>query len=155
MRVADLIYFTDKEKREAVAYCCKYWNVSVQDYVKTFLETLARRVALLHKYGFINDTLDYGNVTMLGEIMDYEWITAPNVALLDGSDGLILTDERKEKEILYGAEICLQLKAMLQEEYNLYDIYKRFVEAYGKVDSAFIQNNPRIQKMLKKEEIIL
>ena len=155
MRVADLIYFSDEGKRKAVDYCCKYWKIPAQDYVKTFINTLAKHVALLHKHGFINDTLDYGNVTMLGEIMDYEWITAPNICLLDGTDGLVLTEERKEKEILYGAEVCLQLKAMLQEEYNLYDIYKAFVEEYERINPLFIRNNQRIKKMLNREDIIL
>lgn len=155
-RVADLIYLNNDERNRAIEYCCKYWNIDSRLYTKTFMRTLAKNVALLHKHGFINDTLDCGNVTMLGEIVDYEWVTAPNIKLLDGTDGCsILTKERKEKEILYGAEVCLQLKAMLCEEYNLFEIYKEFVAKYSEINQNFIINNERIQKMLKKEKFIL
>ena len=113
-------------------------------------------MAILHKHNFINDTLDYGNVTMLGEIIDYEWMTAPNIKLLDGTDGCsILTEERKEKEILYGVEVCLQLKAMLQENYNLFDIYKEFIDEYGKLNYDFVNKNERIEKILNKEKFVL
>ncbi|MCH5162261.1 MAG: hypothetical protein J1G38_02085 [Clostridiales bacterium] len=154
-RVADLTYFTESEKADAVEYCCGYWGIPADEYTKTFTEQLATHVALLHKHGFINDTLDYGNVTMLAEVIDYEWVTAPGIKLFDGTYGLQITDERKEKEILYGAEVCLQLKAMLHEEYNLFDIYQAFTSAYRKVNADFLDANTNIRKILNKEEIIL
>ena len=156
LRVADLIYFNNAERNKAIEYCCKYWNIDARYYSKTFIQTLAKNVAILHKHGFINDTLDYGNVTMLGEIVDYEWVTAPNIKLLDGTDGCsVLTEERKEKEILYGVEVCLQLKAMLYEEYNFFNIYESFVYEYSKINCDFINKNERIRLMLNKERFIL
>lgn len=154
-RVADLIYLTEDEKESIVNYCCKYWGISTSDYSKTFIEKLASHVAILHKNGFINDTLDYGNVTMMAEIIDYEWVTAPGIKLFDGTYGLEITDERREKEILYGTEVCLQLKAMLHMEYNFFDIYEEFIESYSKINPRLLKENPRVQKILNREEVVL
>lgn len=154
-RVADLMYLTETEKRSVIDYCCKYWGISTDEYTKTFIQKLAINVALLHKNSFINDTLDYGNVTMLAEIVDYEWITAPDIKLFDGTYGLEITDERKEKEILYGVEVCLQLKALLHMEHNLFDIYEEFAEAYSEINPQFLKQNERIQKILTRKEVVL
>jgi len=154
-RVADLMYFPEKEKKKAVEECCKFWEIAETEYTEKFTEQLALHVATLHKNGFINDTLDYGNVTMLAEIIDYEWVTAPGIKLFDGTYGLEISEERKEKEILYGAEVCLQLKAMLFEKYNLFDIYQKFVLAYGKINPQFVRENDEIKKILKRESFVL
>ena len=116
-RVADLTYLTEEERERAIGESCRYWGIPRADFTQKFAQVLANHVAVLHKHGFINDTLDYGNVTLLAEIIDYEWVTAPGIKHLDGSFGLELSEERREKEILYGAEVCLQLKAFLHEEY--------------------------------------
>ena len=154
-RVADLMYFTDKERRRAVEACSTFWDVSPNDYIKKFTYELARHVAVMHEHGFINDTLDYANVTLLAEIVDYEWVTAPGIRLPDGTFGLEIADERREKELLYGAEICLQLKAFLQEEHELFDVYRDFIRAYRAVCPQFVERCTNVQKMLQREEIIL
>lgn len=154
-RVADLMYFADEEKRRAVQVCCDFWGVAPKQYTQKFTQELAKHVAVMHKNGFINDTLDYANVTMLAEIVDYEWVTAPGILLPDGTYGLEITDTRREKELLYGAEICLQLKAMLQEPYALFDCYREFIEAYQNINPQFIEQCDGVQKMLDREEIIL
>ncbi|MDY6367574.1 MAG: hypothetical protein SPL13_03545 [Clostridia bacterium] len=154
-RVADLTYLDENERKSIVKQCCDFWEITEKNFTVKFTEKLAERVALLHKNGFINDTLDYGNVTMLAEIIDYEWVTAPNIKLLDGSYGKEISEERKEKEILYGAEVCLQLKAILREEFNLFDVYRTFVNSYMKVNKHFVETNENVQKILRKEEIIL
>lgn len=154
-RVADLMYFTDEEKQRAVQVCCDFWGISPKQYVQKFTQELAKHVAIMHKHGFINDTLDYANVTMLAEIIDYEWVTAPGILLPDGTYGLEISDARREKELLYGAEICLQLKAMLQEPYALFDCYREFLEAYRSINPQFAEQCEGVQKMLEREEFIL
>lgn len=154
-RVSDLMYFNEAERLDAIKYCCDYWGVPTDEYINKFTRALAENVAILHKNGFINDTLDYGNVTMLSELVDYEWVTAPGIKLFDGTYGLEITEERKEKEILYGSEICLQLTALLHKEGNLFDIYNKFVESYSRINPEFVNNNCRIQKILNKEAFIL
>lgn len=154
-RVADMMYFTDKEKQRAVQVCCDFWSISPKQYTQKFTQELAKHVAVMHKHGFINDTLDYANVTMLAEIIDYEWVTAPGILLPDGTYGLEITDARREKELLYGAEVCLQLKAMLQEPYALFDCYREFIEAYQNIYPQFAEQCDGVQKMLAREEFIL
>ncbi len=154
-RVADLMYFTDKEKLSVIDDCCRFWGVSREEFVSTFTNVLANHVAVMHKHGFINDTLDYGNVTMLAEIIDYEWVTAPGIKLLDGTYGMEISDARREKELLYGAEVCLQLKALLHQEYNLFDIYIQFISQYSQVNPQFVNSCIGAQKMLAKEKIII
>ena len=75
--------------------------------------------------------------------------------MFDGTYGLEISKERKEKELLYGAEICLQLAAFLQQEYNLFDIYKEFIASYATVNPEFVNQNNAIQKMLRGEEFII
>lgn len=154
-RVADLMYITGKKRREVIESCCAYWGVGNAQYIEKFTKTLAHNVAVLHKNGFINDTLEYSNVTLLGEIVDYEWVTAPGIRLIDGTLGLEIMEERREKELIYGAEVCLQLKALLHKKYNLFDIYRDFVESYSEINFQFIKNNSFVQKMLKREKIII
>lgn len=155
-RIADLAFLTDKEKRRLIKQCCAYWDASSpDDYIKKFIARLASHIAILHKHDFINDTLDWGNVTMFAEIIDYEWITAPDVELPDGTCGRQLVKERKEKEILYGAEACLKMAAMLHKDYDLFDIYEIFVCAYKEINPQFVENNENIQKILKREMMVL
>ena len=154
-RVADLIYLTEDERKHAVEHCCKYWAIPFDKFMTKFTEQLAMHVAIMHKNGFINDTLDYGNVTLLAEVIDYEWVTAPGIKLFDGTYGLEISEERREKEILYGAEVCLQLRALLHEQYNLFDIYREFVSAYEKVNPEFVNRNENVQKILRRKEFVL
>ena len=67
----------------------------------------------------------------------------------------VIICERKEKEILYGAEVSLQLRALLREEYSFFDIYNEFVEEYGKINFEFVKQNGRIHRILNKETFIL
>jgi hypothetical protein len=154
-RVADLMYLTKEEQEEIIRECSNAWGVESAAYAETFVEMLAKRVATLHKHGFINDTLDYGNVTLMAEIVDYEWVTAPGINLPDGTNGLVICDDRREKEILYGAEICLQLCALLRLPYDLFSIYAKFVSAYEEINPQFIKNNMRTQKILNHEDFVL
>ncbi len=154
-RVSDLNYLSDKQKRAVVNKFCDYWKISQENYIEKFIEVLGKNIAIMHKNGFINDTLDYGNVTLLAEVVDYEWITAPNIKLLDGTYGLEISEERKEKEILYVAEICLQLKALLHKKYNLFNIYDQVIKFYNEVNPQFISKNINVNKMRKREKFIL
>ena len=154
-RVADLMYFSDGEKSDVVKFYSDYWHVSVKKFTAKFTSVLAEHVSVLHKNGFINDTLDYGNVTLLAEIIDYEWVTAPGIKLPDGTYGTQISAARCEKEILYGVEICLQLRALLREKYDFFDIYSEFIESYYKNNSQFVENSINIQKMLRREKFIL
>lgn len=153
-RVEDLVYL-EKQKRCIIRNCCEFWGIDIPYFTTKFTQVLAKRVAIMHKNKFINDTLDWGNVTLLAEIIDYEWVTTPNLKLPDGTYGLELTDARKEKEILYGVEVVLQLKALLHEEYNFYDIYQQFIESYSEINKKFVDSSVTINKILKREKFVL
>jgi len=155
LRVADLPFFKDEDKKEIIEVYSSYWNVEPKDFVDTFIKALAQHVGIMHKNGFINDSLEYSNVTILGEIIDYEWITAPNILLPDGSKGDIIQHERKEKEIFYAVEVVILLKSMLYQDFNMYDIYEKFIDEYRKYNNEYVISNENIMKILNRERFIL
>lgn len=77
------------------------------------------------------------------------------IKLFDGTYGLQISDERKEKELLYGAEVCYQLNALMYRQCNLFDIYEKFLASYVKVNPQFAKSTVGVRKMLNREEIIL
>lgn len=154
-RVLDLAYLPPSEKEDTLLLCCRYWNIQIEHYLSIFAKKLGQHVGILHKNGFINDTLEYSNVTLLAEIVDYEFITAPGVPFLDGTDGTIIPTERREKEILYGSEILVQLSSLIYHSISLYDAYHLFIEGYRMENPLYIENNMTIQKILNRERIIL
>ena len=155
LRVADLAFFKDEYKKEIIDTYSNYWNITPKDFADTFVKVLAQHVGIMHKNGFINDSLEYSNITILGEIIDYEWITAPNIPLPDGSSGKIIQHERKEKEIFYAVEVVILLKSMLYEEFDFYEIYQKFIDEYRKYNNEYVESNENIKKILNKERFIL
>lgn len=154
-RVADLMYLTDDEKNQRVRECSEYWKIPAETYIECFARKLADSVAIMHINSFIDDTLEYSNITLLAEIVDYELVTAPGVPLYEGKYDDWRIEARKEKELLYGAEIILQLSHLLHRNLDFYSCYELFVGEYKKINPGFIDNNERVQKILNKEEIIL
>lgn len=155
LRVADIPFFKDEHKKEIIETYSNYLNIEPNDFVDTFIKVLAQHVGIMHKNGFINDSLEYSNVTLLGEIIDYEWVTAPNILLPDGSKGDIIQHERKEKEIFYSVEVVILLKSMLYQEYSLFEIYEKFIDEYRKYNNEYVESNENIKKILNKERFIL
>ena len=155
LRVADLAFFNDDYKEEIIYTHSNYWGIDTKDFIDTFVKVLAQHVGVMHKNGFINDSLEYSNVTMLGEIIDYEWITAPNILLPDGSKGDIIQPERKEKEIFYAVEVVILLKSMLYQEFNFFEIYQKFIDEYRKYNNDYVESNENIKKILNKERYII
>ena len=144
-RVLDLAYQKAGEKEKIIRECCNYWKIDKKEYINKFGFELGRHVGILHRNHFINDTLEYSNVTLLAEIVDYELVTAPDVPFNDGTDGTVIRDERREKEILYGAEIILQLSSLMFKPLSLYDCYSMFIAGYRKENPGYIDNNEEIQ----------
>lgn len=155
LRVADLAFFNDKVKEEIINIYSEYLKINSNDFIDTFIKILAQHVGIMHKNGFINDSLEYSNITMLGEIIDYEWVTAPDILLPDGSKGDIIQNERKEKEIFYAVETVILLKSMLYQDYNFFEIYEKFIAEYNKYNNEYVQNNENIKKIINRERYIL
>ena len=155
IRVADLPFFRDEDKKEIIRIYSEFFNIKPKYFIDNFIKIMAQNVGIMHKNGFINDSLEYSNVTILGEIIDYEWITAPNILLLDGSKGDILQHERKEKEIFYAVEVVILLKSMLYQDFNMFDIYEKFIDEYCKYNNEYVVSNENIKKILNRERFIL
>lgn len=154
-RVADLIYLSDKQKQKIVSYCSKYFKVSKKKFLISFLKKLANNVAHLHKWGFVNDTLEYSNVTLLGEIVDYELFSYPGILFDDGTDGRENLAERMEKEIFYATEIVLQLAALLKIKTDFYESYKAIVDEYKKINPQFVYSRKNILEICSRKEIVV
>lgn len=133
-RVADLMYLKDGKKNKAIKKVCSYLKIKKANYIKEFAYRLGKHVGILHKHDFINDTLEFSNVTLLAEILDYEWMTTPGIDLKDNTEGYDSSCggpiARRIKELLYGAEIVLQLSNFLHRELTLFEAYKMFIDGY-------------------------
>lgn len=73
-----------------------------------FAGKLAKSINTYQFLGASNDTLSPDNVTVAGEITDYEWIYVPGIPLPDGSTDIMLY-ERQLKEAIYYVDILLSL----------------------------------------------
>ncbi len=153
-RIADLQFYSDSIKNEIIKISCEFWNINTNDYLEYFCKKLANHISLMHKNGFINDSLEYSNITMLAEIVDYEWITAPDLPLPDGNSGDMYIYERKEKEILYAVEAILFLSALIHIKYDFFDIYETFISEYRKTNSDYVVLNKNIEKILKRTRFV-
>ncbi len=115
LRVNDLIYFNTKQKKEIITQVCMVVGIELQNYFEWFCERLGETIGMLHDAGGCNDTLDWGNITLAGEITDFEWIYVPGIPLPWG-DGHLNLSERRKKEIIYAFEICIKLSYLLHKE---------------------------------------
>lgn len=155
-RPRDLAFMKDEEKEKCVSRISEEMGADRRDFIPEFSRRLGERVGNLHAHGFLNDTLDDSNCTLMGEILDYEWMTAPGIPLEDGTMGDVLLDERREKEILYGAEIVLRLGAFLHEDVGgIAGAYRLFGEGYRKGNKAYWDGNASIRKILGGEKFVI
>ena len=154
-RPRDLAFMTDEEKEDCVRRISEEIGVDRKDFIPELSRRLGERVGELHAHGFLNDTLDDSNCTLMGEILDYEWMTAPGIPLEDGTMGDVLLDERKEKEIFYGAEIVLRLGGFLHEDVGgILGAYRLFGEGYRRGNQEYWDKNESIRKILDGEKFV-
>lgn len=76
--------------------------------VDAFARHLAGTIRRYHALGAVNDTLAADNVTIAGEITDFEWFFVPEIPLLDGSTDAGLSG-RQAKEAIYLIDVLLSL----------------------------------------------
>jgi tRNA A-37 threonylcarbamoyl transferase component Bud32 len=155
LRIADLQFFDHREKQEILDFYSTYFLVDISSYIRAFTEKLGERIGLMHANHFINDSLDYDNITLAAEITDYEWITAPGILLPDGSQGDVIQDERREKELIYALEAVLFLSAMLGSKHAFYELFEWLIGGYKKYNARFIENNQNINKILSRWKYII
>jgi hypothetical protein len=92
--------------------------------------TLGRTIGVYHRHDCVNDTLEASNVTLMGEITDFEWFSVPGVPLPDGTEPDMLV-ERQQKELLYAAEIGQELGALSGTRVSLQSTLRWCVEEYA------------------------
>jgi hypothetical protein len=155
LRIADLQFLNDNEKQEVLIFYSSYFNSTPIDFIKIFAEKLGEQIGLMHAHNFINDSLDYDNITLAAEITDYEWVTAPGILLPDGSQGDIIPNERREKEILYALEAVLFLSSILRFTMDFYEIFECLIRGYKKSNASFIAHNENINKIIAREKYIV
>ncbi|WP_419804761.1 hypothetical protein [Terriglobus sp.] len=114
VRVADLGFYTSEERARTIALTCQLRGWSKEAYLSEFAYVLGKTVAALHDRGGVNDSLEQSNVTLAGEVTDFEWMFVPGINTPDGMSDQHL-DERQAKEILYGIEIISLLCAYLSQ----------------------------------------
>lgn len=122
-RVADLAYFDDARKVAAVAETAGLcvWPTDPDGFVRAFAAQLTDTVLRYHALDCVNDSLSWDNCTLAAEPIDYEWFSVPGIPLPDGTEPTIRLAERQQKELIYIAEIAIQLAALLQTRVTLMD----------------------------------
>lgn len=130
LRVADLAYFDDVRKDQIIAEVSSLNGWAKADYVEEFIYTLSRNVAEFQSAGGCNDTLDPNNVTLAGEITDFEWVGVPDVPLPwgDFDENLV---QRRQKEVIYLYDIFIKLAAMLGSRIDHDRILGIMCDAFG------------------------
>lgn len=121
-RVADLAYIDSPARLKLLKriHELEYREtpMDVENVVDLFLSKLTIAVSKLHLMGGVNDHLTYDNVTITGDIIDFEWVYVPGIPCPDGTTDISL-DNRQEKSGLYILEIALQLSSLLGITYSL------------------------------------
>ena len=80
----------------------------IRNFIRNFAKKLVVNIEKYQSLGGVNDTLSADNVTIAGEITDFEWIYVPGIPLPDGWTDKYLF-ERQEKEAIYYIDIMLAL----------------------------------------------
>ena len=155
-RVADLAFFSDKSKNEILTFYCKYFDCEKNEFIHSFAKRLGENIGFLHANGIINDSLYYDNITLCAEICDYEWLTVPGMLLPNGQDASnIMTDERKEKEIIYAIEVMLRFAGIMQLKCDFYEIFDCIIAGYDKYNANFFLSSKQLQQIKNRKNIIL
>ena len=75
---------------------------------REFAKKIARNIESYQRLGVVNDSLSPDNVTLAGEVTDFEWVYVPGIPLPDGSTDSFL-DDRQRKEAVYFIDIMVAL----------------------------------------------
>ena len=132
-RVADLPLLPEKERRiELDRIADRYGYAGRPE--QWFAKRLASQVALLHKMGGVNDTLEWSNVTAAAEVTDFEWVTVPSIPLYyhDGRpvDDQVHLPERQWKEVIYGVEVCYRFASLIGDKHSQEECIQCFLDEY-------------------------
>jgi hypothetical protein len=135
LRVCDFTPARRKEWLRSVAY---FFNSSKsinknnkKSVAQTFALNLAASIICYQGHGAVNDTLSADNVTVAGEITDFEWIYVPGIHLPDGFTDQILV-ERQRKEAFYFIDVLISFCDGLDVNVTISDIVTFVTEKYSR-----------------------
>ncbi len=125
-RVADLAYFNDAKRIDAIAETAAMcgWSKEPDGFVRDFAVQLTNTVLKYHALDCVNDSLTWDNVTLAAEPIDFEWFSVPGIVLPDGTDPTTMLAPRQQKEVIYIGEISIQLAALLGTSITLLEIFE-------------------------------
>lgn len=111
-------------------------NLSIDHGLKVFAQHLAESINYYQSLGAVNDSLSPDNVTIAGEVTDYEWIYVPGVPLPDGwTDSMIL--ERQMKEAFYYVDVILSLCEGLSTSLSIIEVANLARQVIPDSDTGF------------------
>lgn len=144
-RVADLPWLPQQSRAGVISDICNLRGWNQDEFVRDFCEHLSKTMARYHQLGCINDSLSADNVTLAGEITDFEWFMAPGHPLPDGSqfeDAPI----RRRKEALYAYEIGCLLAHATGRPADLIKIIPALIKGYQGGDAECSDELSRLNK---------
>jgi len=154
-RMADIAFYTDKDKEEILNFYCNYFKTDRKGFIPAFAFKLAEQIGLYHNKGVINDSLYWDNITLCAEIVDYEWLTVPGMVLPNGQDAEhIMPKERKEKEIVYAVEATLRMTRLFHLDTDFYTILDALIKGYTVHNKEFFGESEALQKMVNRDKFI-
>jgi hypothetical protein len=103
--------------------------------VIAFARHLAGTIRQYHALGAVNDTLAADNVTIAGEITDFEWFYVPEIPLPDGTTDIRLS-ERQAKEAIYLIDVLLSLTEGLSLEMAIAELAMAALPLYSVEEGA-------------------
>jgi hypothetical protein len=103
--------------------------------VIAFARHLSRTIRQYHALGAVNDTLAADNVTIAGEITDFEWFYVPNIPLPDGTTDTRLF-ERQAKEAIYLIDVLLSLTEGLSLDMPIAELAAAALPQYNVEEDA-------------------
>jgi hypothetical protein len=110
---------------------------SSREKIKVFCKKIVHSINRYQYLGATNDTLSADNVTLAGEITDFEWVYVPGIPLPDGWTDKQLF-ERQSKEAAYFIDIILSLCEGLQTSLTIKEIATIGLNFCSDVSTPFV-----------------
>ena len=133
LRVADLSFVPSLDIREKfvedVARLCKLSKSTLDYFVYWFVESLSGSIIQLHSMGGACDSLTYDNVTLAGELVDFEWLFVPGIPTPDGNADIFI-EERQKKAAIYTCEIGFYLANFLDVRITISQLAKHILSKH-------------------------
>jgi hypothetical protein len=120
-------------------------KILLENKIKLFCKKIVDSINTYQNLGATNDTLSADNVTLAGEITDFEWIYVPGIPLPDGWTDKQLF-ERQSKEAMYFVDVILALCEGLQTRLTIKEIAAIGLSFCSGVSTPFVEALREIER---------